>query len=215
MVDLAKEIIGDSGDKYLKMPAEQAVAEIGSVGIEKEMAQIKADLTSLGVNFDVWFSEQSLFQSGQFDRTMKMLRDGGYITERENATWFISSTLGDDRDNVLIRSDGTPTYFASDIAYHYNKFVDRKFDNVIDIWGADHQGHVQRMKVVMSALGINPDRLEIMICQLVTLRRGKDDSQGFQAQRGYRYSARVTRRGWPGCLPLRLPVAFSRQPDGL
>ena len=174
VVDLAKEIIEASGDKYLKMPMEEAVAEIGRVGIEKEMSQIKTDLTDLGVNFDTWFSEQSLFESGQFDRTMKMLRDGGYITERENATWFISSTLGDDRDNVLIRSDGTPTYFASDIAYHYNKFVDRKFDNVIDIWGADHQGHVQRMKVVMSALGINPDRLEIMICQLVTLRRGKE-----------------------------------------
>ena len=174
VLDLAKEIIGESGDKYLKMPAEQAVAEIGRVGIEREMAQIKTDLTALGVNFDTWFSEQSLFQSGQFDRTMKMLRDGGYITERENATWFISSTLGDDRDNVLIRSDGTPTYFASDIAYHYNKFVDRKFGNVIDIWGADHQGHVQRMKVVLSALGINPERLEIMICQLVTLRRGKE-----------------------------------------
>jgi len=171
---LAKEIIGESGGKYLEMPPEQAVADIGSVGIEKEMAQIKTDLTALGVNFDTWFSEQSLFKSGQFDRTMKMLRDGGYIAERENATWFNSSTLGDDRDNVLIRSDGTPTYFASDIAYHYNKFVDRKFDSVIDIWGADHQGHVQRMKVVMSALGINPDRLEIMICQLVTLRRGKE-----------------------------------------
>jgi len=174
VLDLAKEIIGESGDKYLKMPAEQAVAEIGRLGIERETAQIKTDLTALGVNFDTWFSEQSLFQSGQFDRTMKMLRDGGYITERENATWFISSTLGDDRDNVLIRSDGTPTYFASDIAYHYNKFVDRKFGNVIDIWGADHQGHVQRMKVVLSALGINPERLEIMICQLVTLRRGKE-----------------------------------------
>jgi len=174
VLDLAKEIIGESGDKYLKMPAEQAVAEIGRLGIDREMAQIKTDLTALGVNFDTWFSEQSLFQSGQFDRTMKMLRDGGYITERENATWFISSTLGDDRDNVLIRSDGTPTYFASDIAYHYNKFVDRDFGNVIDIWGADHQGHVQRMKVVLSALGINPERLEIMICQLVTLRRGKE-----------------------------------------
>ena len=174
VLDLAKEIIGESGGKYLKMPPEDGVAEVGRVGIEKEMAQIKADLTALGVNFDAWFSEQSLFKSGQFDRTMKMLRDGGYIAERENATWFISSTLGDDRDNVLIRSDGTPTYFASDIAYHYNKFVDRKFDSVIDIWGADHQGHVQRMKGVMGALGINPNRLEIMICQLVTLRRGKE-----------------------------------------
>jgi len=103
-----------------------------------------------------------------------MLRDGGYIADRENATWFTSSTLGEDKDNVLVRSDGTPTYFASDIAYHYDKFAVRKFDNVIDIWGADHQGHVQRMKVVLGALGIDPERLEIIICQLVTLRRGKE-----------------------------------------
>ncbi len=171
---LAKEIIGAHGDKYLQMPQEEGIIEIGKLGIQMEMDQIKQDLKTLGVNFDEWFSEQSLFRSGQFDQTMQRLRDGGFIAERENATWFISSTLGDDRDNVLIRSDGTPTYFASDIAYHYNKFVDRKFDNVIDIWGADHQGHVLRMKVVMNALGINPDKLEIMICQLVTLRRGKE-----------------------------------------
>ena len=174
MLALAKEIIGAHGDKYLQMPQEEGIIEIGKLGIQMEMDQIKQDLKTLGVNFDEWFSEQSLFRSGQFDQTMQRLRDGGFIAERENATWFISSTLGDDRDNVLIRSDGTPTYFASDIAYHYNKFVDRKFDNVIDIWGADHQGHVLRMKVVMNALGINPDKLEIMICQLVTLRRGKE-----------------------------------------
>lgn len=174
MIDLAKEITDTSGDKYLKMPENEAIAEIGKVGIEKEMAQIKEDLKVLGVEFNTWFSEKALFTSGQFDQTMKMLRDGGFIAERENATWFTSSTMGDDRDNVLIRTDGTPTYFASDIAYHYNKFVDRKFDNVIDIWGADHQGHVLRMKVVLSALGLDPDRLQIMICQLVTLKRGQE-----------------------------------------
>jgi arginyl-tRNA synthetase len=174
MIDLAKEIADNAGDKYLKMPEEQAVAELGKTGIEKVMVQIKEDLKVLGVEFNSWFSEKTLFQSGQFDQTMKMLRDGGFVAERENATWFISSTMGDDRDNVLIRTDGTPTYFASDIAYHYNKFVDRKFDNVIDIWGADHQGHVSRMKVVMNALGLDPERLQIMICQLVTLKRGQE-----------------------------------------
>ncbi len=174
MIDLAKEIAGTYKDKFLQMPPEKGAAEIGKVGIEMVMGQIKDDLKILGVEFDEWFSEQSLFKSGQFDKTMKMLRDGNFITERENATWFASSTMGDDRDNVLIRSDGTPTYFASDIAYHYNKFVTRKFDNVIDIWGADHQGHVSRMKVVMNALGLDPEKLEIIICQLVTLRRGQE-----------------------------------------
>ena len=174
LIDLAKGLVKQYGDKYLKLPEDRAVVEIGQIGIEREMEQIRQDLETLGVTFDVWFSEQSLFKSGRYDNTMRMLRDGGYIADRENATWFTSSTLGDDRDNVLVRSDGTPTYFASDIAYHYDKFAVRKFDSVIDIWGADHQGHVQRMKAVLGALGIDPERLEIIICQLVTLRRGKE-----------------------------------------
>lgn len=174
IVDLAREITGEHGDKFLKMPPGQGIGEIGKLGISMVMGKIKEDLGILKVDFDDWFSEQSLFKSGRFGQTMKMLKDGGYITERESATWFASSTLGDDRDNVLIRSDGTPTYFASDIAYHFNKFVERKFDYVIDIWGADHQGHVSRMKVVMNTLGIDPEKLEIIICQLVTLRRGQE-----------------------------------------
>ncbi len=105
---------------------------------------------------------------------MKLLMDGAHVTKKENATWFASSALGDDKDNVLVRSDGLPTYFASDIAYHFNKFLERRFDEVIDIWGADHQGHVPRMKTVVSALGINPERLKIIICQLVTLHRGAE-----------------------------------------
>ncbi|MFA5064998.1 MAG: arginine--tRNA ligase [Dehalococcoidia bacterium] len=174
LVDLAGELVQRYGDKFAAMPEERAIEEIGRIGIEREMQQIKQDLETLGVTFDVWFSEQSLFKSGRYDSTIQMLRDGNYIADRENATWFTSSTLGEDKDNVLVRSDGTPTYFASDIAYHYDKFAVRKFDNVIDIWGADHQGHVQRMKVVLNALGIDPERLEIIICQLVTLRRGKE-----------------------------------------
>jgi arginyl-tRNA synthetase len=105
---------------------------------------------------------------------MKLLKDGGYVAEKENATWFTSSALGEDKDNVLIRSDGSPTYFASDVAYHFNKFLERKFDTVINIWGADHQGHVSRMFAVVNALGIKPERLKVIICQLVTLRRGNE-----------------------------------------
>ena len=174
MMDLALELKEKHGGKFLEMPEEQGIAEIGKIGIVMVMGKIKEDLSILGVEFNEWFSEQSLFKSGRFEQTMKMLKDGGYITERENATWFASSSMGDEKDNVLIRTDGTPTYFASDIAYHYNKFIDRKFDDVIDIWGADHQGHITRMKTVMTALGIDPDRLEILICQLVTLHRGQE-----------------------------------------
>ena len=105
---------------------------------------------------------------------MSLLRQGSYITEKEGATWFVSTALGDDKDNVVVRGDGSPTYFASDIAYHYNKFLERKFDRVIDIWGADHQGHVSRMKAVVGALGIAPERLEVIIYQMVTLRRGDE-----------------------------------------
>jgi arginyl-tRNA synthetase len=94
------------------------------------------------------------------------------VTEREGATWFASTSLGEEKDNVLVRSTGAPTYFASDIAYHYDKFCIRGFDQVIDVWGADHQGHVPRMKAAVNALGVDPDRLEIIIYQLVTLKRG-------------------------------------------
>jgi arginyl-tRNA synthetase len=105
---------------------------------------------------------------------MELLQSEGYIAKKENATWFESSALGEDKDNVLVRSDGSPTYFASDVAYHYNKFLERKFDRVIDIWGADHQGHVPRMKAVLKALGQDPEQLKVIICQLVTLRRGEE-----------------------------------------
>ncbi|MFQ5925638.1 MAG: arginine--tRNA ligase, partial [Dehalococcoidia bacterium] len=122
---------------------------------------------------DVWFSEESLFHQGQYDRAMSLLSEKGYTGEKEGATWFVSTALGEDKDNVLVRSDGSPTYFASDIAYHYNKFIERGFARVINIWGADHQGHVSRMKAVVSALGTDPERLQIIISQMVTLKRGE------------------------------------------
>jgi len=174
MVDLAKEIIKKEGKRFSTMPADAAIRELGLLGVTKIMDMIKKDLELLGVEFDVWFSEQSLYKNGQYKKAMKLLTEGGYVVEKENATWFISSALGEDKDNVLIRSDGSPTYFASDIAYHFNKFSERKFDTVIDIWGADHQGHVSRMMAVVNVLGINPKRLKVIICQLVTLRRGQE-----------------------------------------
>ena len=174
MVDLAEEIAADKGDMFLKLPESEAVTQLGQAGLKRMTEQIKTDLESLRINFDVWFNEQSLFDNGQYDTMLSTLRKGNHLTEREGATWFISTALGEDKDNVVVRSDGTPTYFASDIAYHYNKFLERKFDRVIDIWGADHQGHVPRMKAVMGALGIDPERLVVILSQLVTLRRGKE-----------------------------------------
>jgi len=172
IVDLAKEIIAGEGDKFLSLPPEEAVPQLGELGLGKMIAWIKGDLGLLGVNFDVWFRERELFEQGQYDKVMSLLREGDYIAEREGATWFVSTALGEDKDNVVVRSDGSPTYFATDIAYHYNKFVERKFDKVINIWGADHQGHISRMKAVVQALGISPERLVVIISQMVTLSRG-------------------------------------------
>jgi arginyl-tRNA synthetase len=174
MTTLAKEIIAEEKDRFLSLTPEEAIPELGRIGLAKLIEQIKGDLEKLGVDFDVWFSEQSLFDNGQYQKVMALLRKGGYIAEKEGATWFVSTALGEDKDNVVVRSDGSPTYFASDIAYHYNKFIERKFDKVINIWGADHQGHISRMKAVVSALGIAPERLEVIISQMVTLRRGDE-----------------------------------------
>jgi arginyl-tRNA synthetase len=167
MVDLAADIARESGKKFLDKPE-----ELGRLGMERMLQAIRADLDQLGAHFDVWFSERSLYQDGEFERAMSLLEKGGYVEEREGARWLTSTALGESKDNVLIRSSGAPTYFASDTAYHLNKFLGRGFDLVIDIWGADHQGHVSRMKAAVSALGINPERLRIIISQLVTLRRG-------------------------------------------
>ena len=174
LLDLAKEIIAVEKDRFLSMPEPEAVSRLGQMGLARMISQIREDLELLGVTFDVWFSEKSLYDSGQYQRVMALLHQGGYITEREGATWFTSTALGDDKDNVVVRGDGSPTYFASDIAYHYNKFLERQFDRVINVWGADHQGHISRMKAVVGALGIPPEQLQVIISQMVTLRRGDE-----------------------------------------
>ncbi|HXZ30089.1 MAG TPA: arginine--tRNA ligase [Dehalococcoidia bacterium] len=174
MIELAKEVIQEQGDRFLSLPEGEAVSQLAEAGVVKMLQTIRHDLELLDVVFDNWFSERSLYQGGQYDKVMGLLRSEGYVVEKANATWFESSSLGEDKDNVLVRGDGSPTYFASDIAYHYNKFLERKFDKVIDIWGADHQGHVPRMKAVLKALGRDPEQLKVIICQLVTLRRGDE-----------------------------------------
>jgi arginyl-tRNA synthetase len=172
VMDMAREIITENGDKFLKMSEPEAVAELGVIGLKKVMDLIRSDLELLGVRFDVWFSEKGLYDNGQYEKAISILRDKGHVVEREGAVWFASSELGEDKDNVLVRTTGVPTYFASDVAYHYNKFLERHFDRVINIWGADHQGHVARMKAVLGALGIDPAKLDIIITQLVMLKRG-------------------------------------------
>ena len=174
LVDLGEELARRHGPRYLEMERAGAVAALGEEALEGMLAVIRADLARIGVAFDVWFRERDLYAGGEYDAAMAWLRERGLTALRDGAEWFTSTALGDDKDNVIVRSSGAPTYFASDIAYHREKFAGRGFDRVIDIWGADHQGHVPRMKAVMRALDLDPDRLTILIAQLVTLKSGGD-----------------------------------------
>ena len=172
VADLGRELAAEFGERFADGERETAAREVGEAGLQRMLANIGADLELIGVKFDNWFSERELFEGGEYERTLAHLREQGHTLEREGALWFNSSALGDEKDNVLVRGTGQPTYFASDIAYHRDKFVERGFDQVIDVWGADHQGHVPRMRAMMEALGLDPARLTILICQLVTLKRG-------------------------------------------
>ncbi len=172
MVELAKNVAEEEGDRFLSMPVEEAVNEIGHIGLDRMLQNIRDDLENLRIRFDVWFRENTLYDGGQYQRAMDALSSDNHLMQREGATWFVSTALGEDKDNVVVRSNGTPTYFASDIAYHYNKFLERGFSKVIDVWGADHQGHVSRIKAAIGALGIDPQRLTVLIGQMVTLKRG-------------------------------------------
>ena len=173
VMDLAREIVDQEGDWFLAMGEQEALRELGAIAREKMVRLIEEDLRQIRVEFDNWFSEGSLYQDGVYDRAMEMLRKEDCVLEREGARWFASTALGEDKDNVLVRSTGAPTYFASDIAYHYDKFIQREYDLAVNIWGADHQGHVPRMKAAVVALGVDPDRLTVLISQMVTLKRGE------------------------------------------
>ncbi|MBC7238993.1 MAG: arginine--tRNA ligase, partial [Chloroflexi bacterium] len=132
---------------------------------------IKKDLENFGVKFDLWFSEKSLYERSEVEKTIAYLKEKGFIYEKDGALWFKSSMFGDEKDRVVVRSNGVPTYLASDIAYHRNKY-ERGFDIVIDIWGADHHGYIPRMKAAVQALDKDPESLQILLIQFVTLLRG-------------------------------------------
>src|SRR5579875_1839369 len=172
LIDFARQLKDTQGDRFLQMPPSEAQKELARLGIAYFLDGIRADLERLGIEYDCWFSEQRLYDDGEVERVLDLLRQRGYVATREGAVWFVSSVLGEDKDNVLVRSNGEPTYFASDIAYHYNKLAVRGFDRVIDVWGADHQGHVGRTRAAVGALDLDTDRLQIIIHQLVTLRVG-------------------------------------------
>jgi len=172
MIDMGRQMAQEFGRRYLELPKAQATVELGELALQRTVAEIRADLATIGVYHDNWFAERSLYQDGTFEEALAILKKAGMVDSRDGALWFLATKYGAPKDEVIIRSDGVPGYFASDIAYHYNKFVKRGFQWVIDVWGADHQGHVPRMKDMMRALGLNPDDLTVVLYQLVTLKRG-------------------------------------------
>ncbi len=174
IIDLAQEIRDQEGPIFAIMDSEPGTKALGSIARDKMVCHIEEDLAALGVAFDVWFAEHTLFESGEYQQTLDLLECEGHLATRDGALWFSSEALGDERDNVVVRSSGAPTYFASDMAYHHNKFLQRDFDTVINVWGADHQGHVTRLKTAVGAMGVDPDRLRIIITQMVTLKRGDE-----------------------------------------
>ena len=165
----AQRIVDKEGDRLLDLPTEEAVTEMRELGLQISMDEIRQDCERMNVHYDSWFSERSLYDEGVFDHIMSVLRQGGHLEMSDDAVWFNARALGGDKNEVIIRSNGKPGYFASDIAYHYNKFVQREFEEVINVWGADHQGHVPRMKAMMQALRLDPERLTLYVYQMVTL----------------------------------------------
>jgi arginyl-tRNA synthetase len=181
IVELAQDILREHGDRFASVPQDQA-AEIGALAERRIMNWIETDLERLRVHFDSWFSEARVIREGDFQRVLDLLRERGLVYEREGAQWLRSQDLGDERDRVLIRSDGRPTYTATDIAYHYDKFFVRAFDRVIDVWGADHQGQVPSMKAIVKNLGAEPERFDIVIYQMINvLRHGEVVRMGKRA----------------------------------
>lgn len=171
--ELAKLIYDKEGARYVDMPSEERCRAFVAFGLPHNIALMKKHLERYRIHFDQWFLESSLHESGYVAETVKLLTDNGYTYEKDGAVWLKNTELGADKDEVLRRSNGFYTYYAVDIAYHRNKFVERKFDKVIDVWGADHHGHAIRFKSTMTspALGIDSDKLDFLIMQMVRLTR--------------------------------------------
>lgn len=166
--DIAIAIKEDIGDRYVNASEEEAVAYFRKIGTEHELQKIKDILAEFRVKFDIWFSETSVYTDHLIDKALAQLKERGYTYEEDGALWFRTTDFNDDKDRVLIKSDGSYTYFTPDIAYHLSKF-DRGYDHLVDLFGADHHGYINRMKAAVQALGYNPDQLNIDIIQMVRM----------------------------------------------
>lgn len=170
IIDTAKRIIAKYGDKFLAMEEAERLAQFRTIAYKEKLAALREDLAAFRCEFDVWFSEQTLHDGNKIQEACDLLTERGYMYEKDGALWLKATEHGDDKDRVVIRDNGVPTYFAADIAYHRNKF-ERGFDRVINLWGADHHGYIARMKAAVGALGYAPERLEVLVLQMVSLFR--------------------------------------------
>lgn len=169
IIDTARHIMEKDGKKYLDMDEKERLSIFKELGLKEKLAALKKDLHDFNVDFDNWFSEKSLYPD-QVNAALKVLKDEDNMYEKDGALWLRTTKNGDDKDRVVIRTNGVPTYFCSDIAYVGNK-IRRGYNKLIDIWGADHHGYIIRLKTAMKFLGYNPDDFEVMLLQMVTLLR--------------------------------------------
>lgn len=170
IVDTAQRIIKKDGEKYLDMSEDERLAIFKELALKEKLAALKEDLEAFNVTFDVWFSERTLHPD-MVNAAVDVLKNNGKIYEQDGALWLKSTEYGDDKDRVVIRDNGVPTYLAADIAYHKNKY-ERGFGKIINLWGADHHGYICRVKAAMSALGFDAEKLDVRLLQMVRLLRG-------------------------------------------
>lgn len=171
IINHAKNFAEINGDKYVNADSEKRRQALCDYALPINIANLEKDLGKYRITYDKWFRESTLHNDGSVKEIVEKLKASGYTYEQEGALWFKSSELGDEKDRVLVRANGIPTYFVPDIAYHYNKLVTRGYDIAIDVLGADHHGYIPRMKAALTALGVNSDKLDMVIMQMVNLVR--------------------------------------------
>ena len=168
----AEEFAKLHGEKYVGAAPEERRKALIDYALEKNIEKLRTDLLRYRIKYDNWFRESTLHNDGELDDVIELLKSKGLTYEKDGALWYKATEFGDEKDEVLVRGNGVPTYFAADIAYHRNKFQKRGFSRVIDVWGADHHGHVARLKGAMDAIGLESSRLDVVLTQLVRLMRG-------------------------------------------
>jgi arginyl-tRNA synthetase len=185
LIELGKDFAREHGDKYMNVPRAAAVQTLGEIGTQCVLDHVKQTCERMNIHFDRWYSERSLYDSGLFAQVYKMLEDQGLLVEKDGAIWFAAQDLGEDKDAVIIRSpqiipnpEDRPTYFASDIAYVWDKLALRGFDRAVYVWGADHHGDKPRVLAATKALGLDPARVSILLYQLVTILKDGVEQRG-------------------------------------